>query len=72
MYGFIYWKNHMNEPLNKMRGVWLTGHGDFEKLEVRRDIPVPILGPRDVQIGVAAAGVNNTDINNRLSVCEAG
>jgi hypothetical protein len=24
-----------------MRGVWLTGHGDLDKLEIRHDIPVP-------------------------------
>jgi NADPH:quinone reductase-like Zn-dependent oxidoreductase len=50
-----------------MRGVWLTGHGDMDKLEIRRDIPVPVPGPRDVLIRVAAAGVNNTDINTRVA-----
>nr|WP_246423776.1 alcohol dehydrogenase family protein [Roseospira goensis] len=49
-----------------MRGVWLTGHGDLERLETRDDIPVPRPGPRDVLIRVAAAGVNNTDINTRI------
>jgi NADPH:quinone reductase-like Zn-dependent oxidoreductase len=48
-----------------MRGVWLTGHGDFDKLEVRCDIPLPNIHPRDVLIRVAAAAVNNTDINTR-------
>lgn len=51
----------------KMRGVWLTGHGDTDKLEIRQDIPVPIPGPHDVLIRVAAAGVNNTDINTRIA-----
>jgi len=37
-----------------MQGVWLTGHGGFEKLEVRDDIPVPKPGRRDVLIHVAA------------------
>jgi len=55
----------MSERSKTMRGVWLTGHGDFDMLEVRSDIPVPIPGPRDVLIRVAAAGVNNTDINTR-------
>ncbi len=50
-----------------MRGVWLTGHGDLDKLEVRGDIPVPTPGPRDVLVRVAAAGVNNTDINTRTA-----
>ncbi len=50
-----------------MRGVWLTGHGGLNKLEVRSDIPVPRPGPREVLIRVAAAGVNNTDINTRTA-----
>jgi NADPH:quinone reductase-like Zn-dependent oxidoreductase len=50
-----------------MRGVWLTGHGDMDKLETRQDIPVPVPGPRDVLVRVAAAGVNNTDINTRMA-----
>lgn len=49
----------------KMRGVWLTGHGGLDKLEVREDIPVPRPTPNDVVIRVGAAGVNNTDINTR-------
>ena len=49
----------------RMRGVWLTGHGGLEKLELRSDIPVPKPGPFDVLIRVTAAGVNNTDINTR-------
>lgn len=48
-----------------MQGVWLTGHGGPENLEVRDDIPVPTPGSQDVLIRVAAAGVNNTDINTR-------
>ena len=50
-----------------MRGVWLTGHGDMDKLEIRDDIPVPSPGPQDVLVRVAAAGVNNTDINTRIA-----
>jgi NADPH:quinone reductase-like Zn-dependent oxidoreductase len=50
-----------------MRGVWLTGHGDMDKLDIRQDIPIPVPGPRDVLIRVAAAGVNNTDINTRVA-----
>jgi NADPH:quinone reductase-like Zn-dependent oxidoreductase len=50
-----------------MRGVWLTGHGDIDKLDIRQDIPVPVPGPNDVLIHVAAAGVNNTDINTRIA-----
>ena len=49
-----------------MSGVFLVGHGGFEKLEHRHDIPVPKPGPGEVLIRVAAAGVNNTDINTRI------
>jgi len=59
-----------------MRAVLLTGHGGYDKLSFRDDVPVPIPGPDDVLIRVAAAGVNNTDINTRIgwyskSVAEA-
>ena len=57
----------MNELPKKMRGVFLTGHGDLDKLEIRDDIPVPKPGPHDVLIRVGAAAVNNTDINTRTA-----
>jgi len=57
----------MSELPKTMRGVWLTGHGGLEKLELRSDIQVPDPGPREVLICVAAAGVNNTDINTRIA-----
>lgn len=53
-----------------MHGIYLTGHGGpevLEVLEVRDDIPRPVPGPRDVLVRVGAAGVNNTDINTRLA-----
>ena len=49
-----------------MRAVLLTGHGGFEKLDVRNDVPVPMPGANEVLIRVGAAGVNNTDINTRI------
>ncbi len=49
-----------------MRAVLLTGHGGYDKLNFRDDVPLPIPGPNDVLIRVAAAGVNNTDINTRI------
>ncbi len=49
-----------------MRAVLLTGHGGYDKLDFRDDVPVPIPEPNDVLIRVAAAGVNNTDINTRI------
>lgn len=49
-----------------MAGVVLNGFGGFEMLEYRNDLPVPRPGPGEVLIRVAAAGVNNTDINTRI------
>lgn len=56
----------MNKLPQTMRGVLLTGHGGFDKLEVRSDIPVPRPTASDVVVKVAAAAVNNTDINTRI------
>ncbi|MEI9425569.1 alcohol dehydrogenase family protein [Mesorhizobium sp. Cs1299R1N1] len=58
-----------------MTGVQLTGHGGVDKLDYRTDIPVPRLEIGEVLIRVAAAGINNTDINTRIgwyskTVCE--
>ena len=49
-----------------MHAVHLTGHGGFEKLVYRTDVPVPSPGAGEVLIRVGAAGVNNTDINTRI------
>ncbi|MBI9086704.1 MAG: alcohol dehydrogenase family protein [Desulfobacterales bacterium] len=57
----------MSELPKKMRGVFLTGHGGLDKLEIRNDLPVPRHGPYDVLIQVRAAAVNNTDINTRTA-----
>ena len=57
----------MNDLPKTMRGVWLIGHGDLEKLVVRGDIQVPHPNPQEVLVRVAAAGVNNTDINTRIA-----
>ena len=48
-----------------MKAVLLLGHGGFEQLEYRENVPVPIPGAGEVLMRVAAAGVNNTDINTR-------
>jgi NADPH:quinone reductase-like Zn-dependent oxidoreductase len=50
-----------------MHGIWLTGHGGLDQLQVRHDIPVPVPGSHDVLIKVGAAGVNNTDVNTRTA-----
>ncbi len=57
----------MTDLPKTMRGVWLIGHGDMDMLDIRKDIPVPVPGTRDVLVRVAAAGVNNTDINTRMA-----
>lgn len=49
-----------------MEAVLLVGHGGFEKLVYRSDTPVPRLDHGEALIRVAAAGVNNTDINTRI------
>jgi NADPH:quinone reductase-like Zn-dependent oxidoreductase len=49
-----------------MTAVLLTGHGGYDKLELRYDVPVPTPHAGEVLIRVAAAAVNNTDINTRL------
>src|SRR5690242_5155641 len=55
------------EPLPKtMSAVLLTGHGGPEKLSYRTDLPLPHLAPNECLIKVAAAGLNNTDINTRI------
>ncbi|MDO4288138.1 MAG: alcohol dehydrogenase family protein [Eubacterium sp.] len=50
----------------KMKGVYLTGFGGFEKLEYREDIPVPTPKAGEVLIKIGAAAVNNTDVNTRI------
>ncbi len=50
----------------QMAAVLLTGHGGLETLHYREDIALPAVGPDEVLIRVAAAGVNNTDINTRI------
>lgn len=49
-----------------MRAVLLTGHGGYDRLELRHDVPVPAPGPGDVLIRIGASAVNNTDINTRI------
>lgn len=51
---------------SKMAAVLLNGHGGFDVLEYREDVPVPAPAATEVLIQVAAAAVNNTDINTRI------
>ena len=48
-----------------MTAVLTTGHGGYEVLQYRQDVPRPHPKPGEVLIRVGAAGVNNTDINTR-------
>ena len=50
----------------KMKGVYLTGFGGYDKLEYREDIPVPAPKAGEVLVKIGAAAVNNTDINTRI------
>ncbi|WP_089403264.1 alcohol dehydrogenase family protein [Geodermatophilus saharensis] len=49
-----------------MAAVLLTGHGGLDKLEYRTDVPIPRPEKGEVLIQVAAAGINNTDVNTRI------
>jgi NADPH:quinone reductase-like Zn-dependent oxidoreductase len=49
-----------------MYGVQLTGHGGPEMLRWNDAIPVPVPAPGEVLVRVAAAAINNTDINTRV------
>jgi len=49
-----------------MTAVQLIGHGGIEMLQYRQDVPTPVPGAGEVLIKVAAAGINNTDINTRI------
>ena len=49
-----------------MTAVLLTGHGGYDKLETRHDVPVPSAKAGEVLIRIGAAGINNTDVNTRI------
>ena len=51
---------------SRMTAVQLVGHGGLDKLRYRGDVPTPAAGAGEVLLKVAAAGVNNTDINTRI------
>jgi NADPH:quinone reductase-like Zn-dependent oxidoreductase len=50
-----------------MKAVLLTGHGGFDRLDYRDDVPVPQPRRGEVLIRIGAAGINNTDINTRTA-----
>ena len=55
----------IDQTPSTMAAVLLTGYGELDALEYRTDVPVPSPDAGEVLIKVAAAGVNNTDINTR-------
>jgi len=56
----------MTHPLpSTMAAVLLTGHGGYDQLQYRDDVPVPSPGPGEVLIRIGAAGINNTDLATR-------
>jgi NADPH:quinone reductase-like Zn-dependent oxidoreductase len=56
----------MSRGLPITMAVLLEGHGGFDRLRYRTDVPVPRPGADEVLIRVAAASINNTDINTRI------
>lgn len=55
----------MNTLPGTMRAVVLRGHGGLEQLDYCT-VPVPTPGAGEVLIQVAAAALNNTDVNTRI------
>jgi len=51
---------------NSMKAVLLNGHGDYDKLEIVNNYPIPKIKKNEVLVEVKAAGINNTDINTRI------
>lgn len=48
-----------------MAAVVLSGHGGYDRLEYRTDVPVPRPGADQVLVRVRTCGLNNTDVNTR-------
>ena len=49
-----------------MSAVLLRSHGGFDSMDYCVDVPLPLVASGQVLIKVAAAGINNTDINTRI------
>jgi NADPH:quinone reductase-like Zn-dependent oxidoreductase len=60
------WENNAMLLPGNMAAVQLVGHGGFDKLRYSEAVPVPQPSAGEVLIRVAAAGINNTDINTRI------
>ena len=63
----------MNDRLpDTMAAVLTTGHGGYERLEYREDVPISRPGSDEVLIVIGAAAVNATDINTRVGLYSQG
>ncbi|MFT5483892.1 MAG: NADPH:quinone reductase-like Zn-dependent oxidoreductase [Halieaceae bacterium] len=62
----MYMNNRALTQPKYMSGVVLTRHGGLDALDYRHDLAVPVPSTGEVLIKVAAAGINNTDINTRI------
>jgi NADPH:quinone reductase-like Zn-dependent oxidoreductase len=58
--------NMINDLPETMSGIATLGHGGLDMLVWRDDLPVPVAAANEVVIKVAAAAVNNTDINTPI------
>ena len=57
----------MSSTPTLMKAVLLNGNGGFDQLEYRADVLTPWPGEGEVLIKVAAAALNNTDVNTRTA-----
>ncbi len=57
--------NPTPDPPDVMEAVLLTGHGGYDRLVHRTDVPVPRPGAGQALVRVRACGLNNTDVNTR-------
>lgn len=57
----------MTEIPQQMTAALLLGHGGFDKIVIRDDVPVPTPAAGEVLVRVGACGLNNTDINTRTA-----
>jgi len=48
-----------------MRAIMIETYGGPDVVRIRRDVPVPLAGPNEVQVRVAWAGINFMDIHTR-------
>lgn len=56
----------MTDIPQTMRAMLTLGHGGLDQLSYQDGVQTPEPGPGEVLIKVAAAGINNTDINTRI------